>query len=258
MRANLVSRTIKANRRLGFDRARARDYQWLFSNEKIASQEQQHVMDGLFGFAEALGIEQRDLRWDIPLSAADLQFAEVSAAGNGPVCVISPCSSQRFRNFRNWSVQNYCDVVQYLARKYDARIIISGGNSELEQRYGIAMEGIAEKNVLNLVGKTTLKQLLALIARADLLIGPDSGPVHMATAVDTPVLGLYATSNPLRTGPYNSQEWVINVYPEAVQKEFGKPVSELRWGERVRDPDAMSLISAEQVCKKLEKFFAAL
>lgn len=71
MRANLVSRLVRADTRLGFHRARARDWQWLFSNEKIAARPHQHVMDGLFGFAEHLGIHERVLRWDFALSAAD-------------------------------------------------------------------------------------------------------------------------------------------------------------------------------------------
>ncbi|MGI9309386.1 MAG: glycosyltransferase family 9 protein, partial [Gammaproteobacteria bacterium] len=188
LRANLLSRIVEAKRRIGFDRARARDFQWLFSNEKIEAHERQHVMDGLFGFAEALGIEDRNMHWDIPLSPADLDFATAAASADARVCVISPCSSQRFRNFRNWSAQNYCEVAQYLAGEYNARIIVSGGNTEMERSYGNAIAEAVGEAALNLVGKTTLKQLLALIARADLLIGPDSGPVHMATAVDTPVL----------------------------------------------------------------------
>ncbi len=78
----------------------------------------------------------------------------------------------------------------------------------------------------------------------------------MATAVGTPVVGLYATSNRFRTGPYFSQHLVVDKYPEAVRREFGKPVEEIRWGRRVRDPDAMDLIRVEDVVAKLDAAFA--
>jgi heptosyltransferase I len=247
MRANLVSRVIAADRRIGFDRRRARDWQWLFTNERIAPRPGQHVVDALFGFPEHLGIGERVLRWDIPVSAGERAFAEDACAGDDPVVVISPCSSQRFRNYRNWRVENYAAVAQGLAARFGARILITGGNTDIERAYGAAIEGAAPGRVTNLVGRTSLKQLLAILDRADLLICPDSGPAHMATAVGTPVVGLYATSNRHRTGPYLSQDLVVDAYPEAVRREFGVPVEELRWGERVRDPAAMDLIRVEDV-----------
>jgi heptosyltransferase I len=78
----------------------------------------------------------------------------------------------------------------------------------------------------------------------------------MATAVGTPVVGLYATSNRHRTGPYFSQHLVVDKYPEAVAREFGRPVETLRWGQRVRDPAAMSLITVADVTAKLDAAFA--
>ena len=91
MRANLVSSVVRADTRLGFDRARARDYQWLFTSEKIAPTPSQHVMDGLFSFAEHLGVRQRDLRWDFSLGADDRRRAGELAGGTRPLVVISPC-----------------------------------------------------------------------------------------------------------------------------------------------------------------------
>ncbi len=251
MRANLVSRLVRADTRLGFDRARARDWQWLFSNEKIAARPHQHVMDGLFGFAEHLGIHERVLRWDFALSAADREIADGLRAGPRPICVISPCTSQRFRNYRNWRVENYVAVARHLIDKHGAQIVLTGGPTETELNYGAeicsALGNQPEGQVTNLVGKTSLKQLFAVLQIADLLICPDSGPAHMATAAGTPVLGLYATSNRFRTGPYLSQDLVVDAYPEAVRREFSKSVSEVRWGERVRDPAAMDLIKVDAV-----------
>jgi heptosyltransferase I len=77
----------------------------------------------------------------------------------------------------------------------------------------------------------------------------------MATAVGTPVVGLYATSNRHRTGPYFSQHLVVDKYPQAVAAEFGTTPDALRWGQRVRDPVAMSLITVSDVLEKLDMAF---
>lgn len=252
MRANLASRCVRAETRVGYDRDRAKDWQWLFTNRKIPARPRQHVMDGLFGFCEALGITERVLRWDIPLADEDREFAASLATGGAPLCVISPCSSQRLRNYRNWSVANYVAVADYLSSAYGARVVLSGGPTDQEREYGEKISKAAACPVTDLIGRTSLKQLLALIEKADLLICPDSGPAHMATAVGTPVIGLYATSNRHRTGPYLSQHLVVDAYPLAVQREFGKPVEALPWGKRVRDPYAMDLIHLDSVQQKID------
>jgi heptosyltransferase I len=258
LRANLASLMVRADVRLGFDRERARDFQWLFSNARIAARDHEHVMDGLFGFAGALGIGERQLRWDIPVSSDDRAFAERCIPSGQRALIISPCTSQRFRNYRDWRVENYAALAEHAAQAHRAIVIITGGRTELEKQYA---DGICRLAVngrpLNLVGKTSLKQLLALLARADALVCPDSGPAHMATAVETPVIGLYATSNRLRTGPYRSQQWVVDRYPDAVKKEFGTEVDGLPWGARVRDADAMDLIKVEDVTARLDRLFAA-
>src|SRR5690606_11769870 len=89
--------------------------------------------------------------------------------------------------------------------------------------------------------------------RATVVVCPDSGPAHMATAVGTPVVGLYATSNRFRTGPYLSQNLVVDRYPEAVQTGLRRPVEGVRWGQRVRNPDAMSSIGVADVIAKLDQ-----
>ena len=254
-RANLVSLMIRAPVRLGFDRARARDYQWLFCNERIPATPRQHVMDGLFEFAAALGIEQGSLRWDIPLGRAEREFAAGQVCGDRPVLLISPCTGQRFRNYRNWSVGAYAAVADYAQERYGAKVLLTGGSTETELEYGQGISDRSSADVTNLIGRTTLKELLALLARATVLVCPDSGPGHMAAAVATPVVGLYATSNRLRTGPYLSQHLVVDKYPQAVRQEFGKGVEEIRWGRRVRNPDAMDLIAVADVRVKLDAAF---
>ncbi|HET7308319.1 MAG TPA: glycosyltransferase family 9 protein [Gammaproteobacteria bacterium] len=252
LRASIASLNVRAPRRLGFDRARARDFQWLFTNERIEPRAHEHVMDSLFGFADALGIHDHELRWDIPLSEADRHFAADHIADDMPTLLISPLSSPRLRNWRNWRLDRYAAVADYAAT-CGLKVILTGGPSAAERAAGEAIAARCHSAPVNLVGRTSLKQLFALIARARVIISPDSGPAHMATAAGTPAIGLYATSNPDRTGPYLSRHWVVNRYPEALQKFDHTTPEQARWGQRVRHPEAMELIQVEDVTAMLER-----
>ncbi len=251
MRANLLCRMFPTDVRLGFDKARARDFQWLFTNRKIPPASGEHALEAMMGFARYLGAKPTELRWDIPI--ADAERAFVQPYSRGRTVVISPCSSQRSRNYRNWPVERFVTVAQYLADRLQANVVVTGGPSALEKNYARTIAGQA--GATDLAGRTSLKQLFALIAAADLVLCPDSGPAHMATAAGTPVIGLYATSNPDRTGPYLSRDLCVNRYPDAVAQYLGKRVADLRWGQRVRHPDAMELITTDDVIGKINEFF---
>lgn len=255
-RANLASLCVRAPIRLGFDRARARDGQFWFCNRHLPARAERHVMDGLFEFVEALGISPGPPRWDIPVTAADRDFAAAAIDASRPSLIISPCTGQRFRNFRNWRAERYAEVAAHARERYGAQIVLTGGRTELEREYGEAIGAQCGGPIRNLIGATTLKQLLCLIERASVILCPDSGPAHMATAVGTPVVGLYASSNRFRTGPWSSQHLVVDKYPEAVRAEFGTDVSAIRWGRRVRAPDVMDRIAVTDVVEKLDRAFA--
>lgn len=252
IRASILSAFVSADRRIGFDRERARDFQWLFTNERIAPAPRQHVMEGLFGFAEALGITGQGLRWDIPVPSDAEEFAHSVIPDGRPTMVISPCSSSRFRNFRNWRPENYIAVAEHAHRVHGLDIVVTGGPTRIERDYGMRIAEDANAPVTNLVGETNLKQLFAVLQRAKVVVSPDSGPVHMATAAGTPVIGLYASSNPDRTGPSRQRQWTVNRYPEALMRECGKTVDEVRWGKRVRSPDAMDLVAVTDVTERLD------
>jgi heptosyltransferase I len=255
-RANAASLLVRSKLKVGFDKARARDYQWLFTNARLSPRREQHVMDALFEFAELIGVHRNAPRWDIPIEATDVAAVAPYFANDKPTLVISPCTGQRFRNYRNWRVDWYAEIADYAEQRYGAQVLLTGGSTAIERSYGRDITAMAQSQPRNLIGKTSLKQLLAIFKRATVVLCPDSGPAHMATAVGTPVVGLYATSNRHRTGPYFSQHLVVDKYPEAVEREFGRPVESLRWGQRVRDPAAMSLISVADVTPKLDAAFA--
>jgi heptosyltransferase I len=250
LRASLIALAVRAPVKLGFDRARARELQWLVTNARVAKREREHVLDSFFGFTQALGIEARSLRWDVPLPQAAEEYARALIPDAQPTLIISPCSSHVQRN---WRTERYAAVAEHAVRSQGMRVILVGGPSALEEATGAAIVRAARVPLVNQIGRDTLPELLALLARATVLLSPDSGPVHMATMVGTPVVGLYAATNPARSGPYLSQQWCVNAYAAAARRYRGREPEELPWTTKIEEPGVMDLIRVDEVVAKLDE-----
>jgi heptosyltransferase I len=253
LRASILGSAVPAKLRVGFDWARSKELHSLFINRRIAAAPGQHVFDALASFGDALGLPQDVPHWDIPCSAADHQFAAQHLPGNQPTLIISPCSSHRLRN---WHASGYAAVADHAQRRHGMRVVLCGGPSAIEREMGDAILAKAGMPIIDLIGKDTLKQLLALLARATVLLSPDSGPMHMANTVGTPVLGLHAATDANRSGPYGNQRWCINRYAQAAERFLRKPASKLPWGLRVEFPGVMDLIETDAVIERLDALMA--
>ncbi|MCF6178415.1 MAG: glycosyltransferase family 9 protein, partial [Geopsychrobacter sp.] len=194
-----------------------------------------------------------ELSWEIPIphnaeKAIHLRLGEI-----GPYMIINPCSSNRARNWRNWSAERYASIIDHAQTAYGLNTTLSGGPSPRELNYAEQISSLCTHKPQNLVGQTKLKELAALCRGAKIMLAPDTGPAHIANAMGTPVIGLYASSNPDRTGPYGQQKITVNAYPEALRRELNKTVTEVKWGQRVRNPQIMELIEIEQVRAKMRQ-----
>lgn len=253
-RANVLSAFIPARRRIGYDRARAKDLHGLFVNERIADRPGIHVLDAIGSFCEPLGLKQETVVWDLPLPPVAREWAAAQwPQDDTPTLVISPCSSHVRRN---WYPDRYAAVADHAARK-GWRIVLCGGRSELERSTTDAILAAMQSPALDLVGKDTLKQLPALLERAALVMTPDSGPMHIANAMGTRVLGLHAASNPLRSGPYSDVSYCVDRYDAAARKFLGKPAAELKWGTKIEFDEVMALISVEDAINAFERYDTA-
>ena len=256
LRANVAGRLVRAPVRVGFDRARSRDGHGLFVNRRIAPHPRAHVLDGFFDFLRALGIEDRELRWDIPVPPPAAARAAERLPADHRYLAINACTSARVNNWRNWSAERYAAVAEHAARVHGLRTVLTGGPAAAERQMAEAIAARAPGDLINLVGATRPKELLAVLDRASVAIAPDTGPLHIAAAAGTPVIGLYATSNPGRTGPYLWREHVVDRYPEALAAESGLTPATARWGRRVRDPAAMQRIGVADVTRALDQLMA--
>ena len=256
LRASLISLVIPAKIKLGFHPRMAKDFQWLFTRAVTRELTHPHVVDGFFSFLEAMGLSQRGLSWDIPIPEETRKSARRLTQEVGvKYLVVSPCTSVRFRNWRNWPDQKYAQLIDYAADRYDVRTVLTGGTSPIESEVGGRIMQLSRHQPVNLIGRTDIKQLMAIIEKSIAVVSPDSGPVHLANAAGIPPVGLFASSNPLRTGPYLHRRWVVDVYPEAIRNAFGKSVDDVSWGKRVRDPSAIELVTLEAVKEKLDDVF---
>lgn len=246
-RANLLYPLIKAKRKIGYPKQRAKDLHGLFVKETIEFKKQ-HTVDEFLEFAKVLGALKPIIKWDMPIDKAHYEWANKQLP-KGDVIVINPAASKKERT---WPIDRYIELINRIKSTKNVSIILTGGPVDWEMEYAKTIAN--QTNALNLVGKTKPKQLMALISLAKLMICPDTGPGHMASAVGTPVIGLFAVTRPEISGPYSSQDHLVNRYPDALIKLSGKRVETCAWGERVHTPKAMELIAVDEVMKKLEDF----
>jgi len=255
LRASIASTLVSARHRLGFDRARAREGQWLFTNARIDARSREHVLDSLFGFAERLGISTRSMRWDIPLPDSALAYANEAIPDPArPTLVLSPCSSHELRN---WSVARYAALADHAVQRHGMDVLLCGGRSPLELEYGAQIEQAMRQPCRNLIGRDTLLEFLATLQRATALVSPDSGPVHMATTVGTPVIGLYAPTNPERSGPYYSRRWCVDRYDRAATRFLNRSAGNLPWTEKIELPGVMDLVEVDDAIEMLDNLMLA-
>lgn len=245
-RASILSLGIRASCKIGFSKERAREGQWLFTQQKVENSPSPHVLDGQMMFAKAIGVTDLTPKWNLPVSAKDLAYSAQFIDPQRKNLLIAPCSSKKEKD---WSPENYATIAQF-ALAHNINVILCGSPSAYEMETAEKIQQLVP-NCINLTGKTSLKQLAGLIRQADLVLSSDSGPAHIATTQNTKVIGLYAIHNPRRTGPYQDLDKVISVYDQAVLQHYGKPWQQLPWATKAKGEHLMNWIKVEQVQQKV-------
>ena len=248
-RANLTGACVRASIKLGWDKHRARDLHRWFITHSIPETPMQHQVQGHLSFARYIGLEADTPEWNFPVSEDAVKFVDQHVATDRRLLVISPCSSYPQRN---WLAERYAAVADHAIAKLDLQVVLSGGPSKLERQMGDEISRNMRHQPIDLIGKDTLPQLVAMLSRADVVLTPDSGPSHLANMVGTAVVGLHASTWSRRSGPYHSLDLCVDKFPEAAQKFCNKPAEALRWGTRINHPDVMSLIQVDEVIAQIK------
>ena len=253
IRASVASLFIPAKIKLGFDKARAKDLQSLFCNQQITPEStHQHVLDSFLEFTRHFNLPPV-LDWQLPVTSSATYAMSRRLKTDKKLFVINPCAVAKSKNWRNWTNDGYAAIADYVSSRYHMQVVLTGGNSPLEKDTGKKIISLCKSSTpLNLIAATSIDELVAILQLADIVLAPDTGPVHIASALGTQTIGLYASTNPDRAGPYNHKRYVVNKYPQALLKYNSKTVEDAAWGERIKTAECMALISVNDVIEKID------
>lgn len=245
IKASLCSLALKARNKFGYDQERSREGQAFFVNKRVPSPQNPHVLAGFMAFTAACGYPVTAPFWNFKLDPYLIDRVRCMVS-HERVCALAPCSANVGKN---WTIDGYVAVAK-LAQSRGMSVVLLGGKAQIELDTCAA---IADKcpGCLNLCGKTNLRELAAFLSISKILIAPDSGSMHLASALNTPVIGLFARHNDKRVGPWNFMNLNVSVYEQLAYKELNS--EHIPWRYRVRQPDAMQQITVEQVLGAVEQ-----
>ena len=200
-RSGLFAWATGARRRVGL--ANARELGWLFLNERHRVPASDHSVDRMLGLIGSAGIEPIP---DMRLAADPAELAWVDAQGLGRFAVLAPTSRWPAKQ---WPADRFAELARRLLARGVPRVVIVGGPGE-EQQIGplLGLER-REARVTTLVGQTSIARLMAVIARAGLVVANDSAAAHMAVGFDRPLVALYGPTDVSLVGPYRRDADVI-------------------------------------------------
>ena len=256
-RSNLLSAlALSARLKVGLGPPLTREGHGWVNHRLVPPPPRAHAVDAYLAVVEALGAAKAPPRWDLPLSATARAWA-AERLPEGPWLALNPTASPSRRVWREWPLERLARVAE-AAWELGLKPCLVGGPGERERRRAATLRAACRVPLVDLTGATDIPRLLAVLARARLLLSVDSGPVHLATAVGTPVIGLYGATDPHQTGPYRDRHRVVSVYAEAVAAEYGRPPEALPWGTRCHRADVMERIEVAQVTARLEAVWREL
>jgi heptosyltransferase I len=254
-RTNLIYPHINAKRKIGFDNGRAKDLHSWFVKEQIPGANE-HLAEGFMGFAKYLGVDtpktKQEFDWQLYTSEADQTWARATRNnGSDKKQKYIAINAAASKAERTWKAEHYAQLIDLAVAQYNCQVVLTGGPAENEIKLANDIEALVKSDIDNRVGKTKHKQIAALLGEVDCLIAPDTGPVHIAVAMNTPVIGLYAVARSGLSGPYQSPDYTVDAYPLAVEAYLGKPYDKASWHERVHHQYAMDLITVDDVLEQL-------
>lgn len=198
----------RAPHRLGFDRARAFEGVWLFSNHHLPARPRAHTADMFLEFAGALGLSVPRPEWRLGFTDEEREEQARFFAGLGGrrVTTIVPASANARKD---WPADRWARVADVLAHDFGFRVVLAGGPGAREQQMAREIAERSSAKPFWALGDS-IRRLAWIIGGSSLVLGPDTGPVHVARALDVPVIGLYGHTNPWRVGPWRKYEdlWV--------------------------------------------------
>jgi ADP-heptose:LPS heptosyltransferase len=204
IKSGLIALASGAVRRIGFEKEDLREpLSRIFLNCQVATSHIRHVIDKNLALAAvAAGLDYIDCQYRFPISVspADERFAKEAAAGCDRFAIINPGGGWPTKL---WPPERYGQLADWLLREYHMVSLVTYGPGE-EALASSVVESSKSGAARSI--KSTLKQFVALARRAALFVGGDTGPLHLAAAAGTPVVGIYGPTRPERNGPFSARD----------------------------------------------------
>jgi heptosyltransferase I len=245
-KAGIVTSFTRAPIKLGFDRTRARDFNWLFTSHRIPQHEPQHVQDQYFEFLTALGVSPDPVEWELgpwdPERTAQRTFFERFERPAASI-VVATSKPQK-----DWLPERWADVADALEFDFGLTPVLVGGRSPRELQAEQIIRDRTRSTPVSALG-SGLRNLVGILDGSALVLSPDTGPMHMAVALERPVISLMGYTNPKRTGPYRR-------YHDLIVDAYGEPSEDYPISMENRQ-DRMPRISVRDVLDRVERWRAA-
>jgi heptosyltransferase I len=240
-KASIVTALADAPVKLGFDRARARDWNWLFTNRRIPAHPPQHVQDQYFEFLAALGVPHEPVEWKLGPWEQEraAQRAYFDALGGPAVALVIGSTHPE----KEWLPERWAALADTLAERHGLVPLLVGGRSAREQATAREIARLARTRVVSTLG-IPFRELVGVLDGAALVVSLDTGPMHIAVALGTPTIALLGYTNPKRTGPYRR-------FLDLVVDAYGEPGEDYAVSIRKR-PGRMRRIRVDDVVQKVE------
>jgi heptosyltransferase I len=248
LKAGVVTSFTRSPVKLGFDRARARDLNWLFTTHQIPAGPRQHVQDQYFEFLQFLGVPHRPVVWNLGPwdDEREAQRAFVTKVGRPYAAIVCGTSDAD----RDWVPERWAAVCDALHRDHDLQPVLVGGPTARERATAAAIVAAATTSQPRIaLGHGGLRGLVGILDAAEVVLSLDTAPLHMSVALDKPVIALMSQADPKRTGPYGrSMDLVVNAFAEP-----GDPPHEVLW---MRRRGRMGRITVEDVLERVARWKA--
>lgn len=242
-KAGLVLAMTRARVKLGFDRARARDLNWIFTTQRVPPHPMQHVQDQYLEFLRPLGIDPGPAEWKLGPWPHERDWQrEFFAAIERPAASIVVATS---KPDKDWLPERWAEVCDALYHDFGLQPVLVGGRSPRElaaERVILDRTRCAPVSSLG----SGLRRLVAILGGSALVLSPDTGPLHVSVALDRPVVSLIAYSNPKRVGPYRK-------YRDLMIDAYGEPGEDYPVSMENR-PGRMPRITVRDVLEKVERW----
>ena len=213
-KAGIITSFTRAPVKLGFDFARARDFNWLFTTDRVQARPMQHVQDQYFEFTDWLGIPHEPVTWGLgPWNDAERTWQhEFRGRFDRPIAPIVVATS---KPQKDWPPERWAQVCDALAGDFGLQPVLVGARSARELRAERVILEQARVKPVSALGQGGLRGLVGIFDTAALVLSPDTGPLHISVALDRPVVSLIGYSNPKRVGPYRKfRDLMIDAYGE--------------------------------------------